>query len=468
MRNSAAVLALIVFAVSCSPCAARTASVPFPKTDAGKRAAGYFKAFNSAKEGDLGAFLEANMVPEALAQRPVEDRVNALHRIKEDVGTLEAAKIVLARDDAITLIAKSSKEQWLEIALAFEKRAPHRLLGARFQILDEPPDLNAPTVPLTETEIIRQTEDYLDGLVAKDDFSGVVLVAKGDTPVFRKAYGLASREYDVPNRVDTRFNLGSINKFITRIAIEQLAGTGVLSLDDKIATFLPNYPNREAAKAVTIRNLLDMTSGIGDFFGANYTSMPKDELRNLADYLPLFADEPLHFEPGTSSEYSNGGYIVLGLIIEKASAQSYFDYVREHVYQPALMRDTDHLMADVPVENVASGYTRDWDGNEHPDEPRRNNIYTRPARGSSAGGGYSTADDLLKLLIALEAGTLAAPGAAAEAARGMAIAGGAPGINAYVETHPRVGYTVIVLSNYDPPSAMKPGQKIGSLLERLQ
>ena len=152
-----------------------------------------------------------------------------------------------------------------------------------------------------------------------------------------------------------------------------------------------------------------MTSGIGDFFGEKYDATPKDRIRDLADYLPLFAAEPLLFEPGTDNRYSNGGYVVLGLIVEKASGMSYFDYVRENIYEPAGMENTDHLMADMPAENVASGYTRNWDGKEHPNEPRRNNIYTRPARGSSAGGGYSTADDLLKLVLALKADRLSAP-----------------------------------------------------------
>jgi hypothetical protein len=132
------------------------------------------------------------------------------------------------------------------------------------------------------------------------------------------------------------------------------------------------------------------------------------------------------------------------------------------------MTATGHLEADFPLENVASGYTRNWDERDHPGEPRRNNIYTRPARGSSAGGGYSTADDLLRLIRALEAGKLSAPEAAEDVHRGIGIAGGAPGISAFLETHPTIGCTVIVLSNYDPPAAPKAGQRIGSYLKRLK
>lgn len=468
MRRLLVTASVIALALSLVAPAAGAAKVEFPKTNAGKRAAAYLKAFNSSNESDLAAYLEANLAPAALAAHPVEKRMEGLRQIRADVGALEAAKIVTARDDAVTIFAKSSSGKWLEIAFAFEKDAPNRLVGARFQLLDEPPDLAASTTPLTEAEVVKETRAFVEDLVSKDDFSGVVLIAKGENPVLLEAYGSANAACGAPNTPDTRFNLGSINKLITRIAIEQLAGSGALSLDDRMGTFLPDYPNKEAAGTVTIRNLVEMSSGIGDFFGTNYDAMPKNELRSIADYAPLFADERLHFEPGTSTEYSNGGYIVLGLIIERTTGKSYYDYVRDSIYLPAGMERTGHFMADVPEAGVATGYTRTWDGKEHPGEPRHTNIYSLPARGSSAGGGYSTAADLLRLILALEAGKLSAPGAAADASRGMAIAGGAPGISAFAETHPRAGYTVIVLSNYDPPIAVKVGQKIGSLITRVQ
>lgn len=321
------------------------------------------------------------------------------------------------------------------------------------------------TKSLKESELIKELEIFLKELSDKDEFSGVVLLAKDDKPIFLKAYGFASKEYKVPNNVNTRFNIGSINKFITRIAIEQLKEAGKIKLDDTIGKYLPDYPNREARDKVTIKHLLEMSSGIGDFFGEKYQETPKNKIRNLSDYLPLFADKPLLFEPGTKTQYSNGGYIVLGLIIEKVSGMSYFDYVKENIYKPAGMENTDHFEADVPVENVASGYTRFWDGKEHPDEQRRNNIYSRPARGSSAGGGYSTAEDLLKLILALKENKLLAPELSREIRQNsIALAGGAHGINAFVETFPIKGYIIIILSNYDPPIAEKVGEKVSSLI----
>ena len=464
-RTAAAILT--VWLAALAPLA-QAAPPAFPDSQPGKRAAAYLDAFNTAGDETMKAYLEENLAPTSLERMTIEQRLATLARIRADLGRLEPARISEETGGAVTVIGQGSTGTWFEMGFAFEPDPPHRLLGVRIELIDEPPDLDAPDTPLDEEQLSRELDEWLDDLSARDEFSGAVLVAAGDRPVFRRAYGLASKEYATPNRVDTRFNLGSINKFMTRIAIEQLALAGKLSLDDTIGALLPDYPNREAARKVTVRHLLEMTSGIGDFFGEKYEATPKDRIRDLEDYLPLFASAPLEFEPGTSNRYSNGGYVVLGLIIEKASGKDYFEYVRENIYEPAGMTATCHLESDKPVENVASGYTRNWDDREHPDEPRRNNLYMRPCRGSSAGGGYSTVDDLLKLVLALRAGKLGAPGTARMLEGGLGIAGGAPGINAAVEVEAGGERTIVVLSNYDPPTAMNAARKARGMLARLQ
>ncbi len=463
------ILLIVIMVFACLAYAGDEAEVRFPRTSAGKQAEAYFSAFNSNNENDMRTYLERNVAPHTLMERSIEERMAVYRQLKSDLVTLVPVRILKESTDGIKLVARSAQMSWLELSFEFEKDEPYKLLGVRIMRLEEPPDLDAPTTPLTEAEMLTELENFLDQTSKEDKFSGVVLLAKGEKPIFRKAYGLASKEYNVPNRVDTRLNLGSINKFLTQIAIEQLEGKGALGLDDPIGRYLPGYPNKEAAEKVTIRHLLDMTSGIGDFFGEKYQSTPKDRIRNLSDYLLLFGGEPLLFEPGTNHQYSNGGYIVLGLIIEKVSGQTYFDYVRDHIYKVTGMVNTTHLEADLPTENVASGYTENWDENVHSGEPRRNNIYTRPARGSSAGGGYSTVDDLLKLVVALKTNQLSAPQTSEKISKaGIAIAGGAPGINAFLETNPETNYVIIVLSNYDPPTAGTVARKINSFLGRVK
>ena len=287
----------------------------------------------------------------------------------------------------------------------------------------------------------------LDSLANQQQFSGVVLIAKNGMPVLERAYGMADREAGRPNDVETGFNLGSINKFFTGIAIRQLAAAGKLDIDSTLARAWPDYPNHDAAR-VTIRQLLQHRSGIGGNIFAAPAGKRRSDVRRLADYFPLFVNEPLQFEPGTRQQYSNAGYIVLGMLVERLSGEDYYDYVRRHIYEPAGMTRTGHWAVDSLPPNTAIGYTRG--AQDAPaSAPLSRNAELLPGRGSSAGGGYSTAHDLLRLLNALRAGKIPSgppPGA-------VGIAGGAPGLNAAMEGALPGGYDVIVLANLDPPAA---------------
>jgi len=484
LHKKNASLWLILLLLTLPVKAQNAAATKLPDTPAGGRVAAYVKAFNSGDEQVMRQFIAENVAPSALQQRPVEARIEIYRNMRSDLGRLELRRVAEASESAIKVLAQSKEGEWLELGFQFEPQPPHKLLGLRVERVDAPQtaagEVKTPA-SLTEAQAVAFVENYLKELVAADEFSGTVLLAKGDRPIFQQAYGLASKEFNVPNRVDTKFNLGSINKIFTQVAIGQLVAQGKLSFDDKLGKFLPDYPNRDAADKVTIRQLLDMKSGIGDFFGPRFESTPKNSLRAIKDFLPLFAGAPLAFEPGTSRQYSNGGYIVLGAIIEKASGQDYYEYVREHVFKPAGMHNADWYEADMPTPNLASGYIRaGTDSNGKP--ARKSNLYTRPAKGSPAGGGYAAAEDLLKFSLALQTGKLRLPdfrGTAGAEKRtstegkppnfpGLGIAGGAPGINAILEVDGETGYTLIVMSNYDPPSAMEVGKKIRGWLAQIK
>jgi CubicO group peptidase (beta-lactamase class C family) len=290
-------------------------------------------------------------------------------------------------------------------------------------------------------------EAAVDSLVKRDRFSGVVLVARNGVPVTERAYGMADREAGRANNVETAFNLGSINKLFTQIAIRQLAAQGKLNVDSSLGRAWPDYPN-PSARSVTIRQILDHTSGIqGNVFAAP-PGKTRHDVRTLADYFELFKNEPLEFAPGTREQYSNAGYIVLGLLIERLSGENYYDYVRRHILEPAGMTRTASWPVDSLPSNTATGYTRGGQA-APPDAPLTRNTDFLPGRGSSAGGGYSTAHDLLRLLNALRAHKI---DQAPEAGM-VGIAGGAPGLNAAMEGDLEGGYDVIVLANLDPPAA---------------
>jgi CubicO group peptidase (beta-lactamase class C family) len=294
-------------------------------------------------------------------------------------------------------------------------------------------------------------------------------VAKDGKPVYAKAFGLANRTWNIPNRVDTRFNLASITKMFTAVAVAQLVEQGKLAYSDTVGKVLPDYPNKDVAAKVTVRHLLSHTSGlIGARALVERVPNPPATLRTVDEMAALFANEPLAFPPGQQFEYSNAGYILLGKIIEKASGQSYYDYVRAHVFKPAGMANTDFCELDGSPKNIATGYK---DG---PNGTRLDNIFDLGVIGSPAGMAYSTGEDMAKFQAALVGGKLLRrpsvetlwtvvteqPDRPTEYGYGAEIThyngvrivghgGGWKGITNGFDMYPERGYTVVVLSNYD-------------------
>src|ERR1043165_9616650 len=318
---------------------------------------------------------------------------------------------------------------------------------------------------------------YLDSLAADNKLSGVVLVAKDGKPIASKAAGVADKESGAAINLNTKFNLGSLNKMFTAVAIAQLAQAGRLSFDDPVGKHLPDYPNKEAAEKVTIHHLLTHTSGMGSYWGEKFAAQ-RDKLLTVAAYLPLFASEPLSFPPGEKFQYSNSGFMLLGAIVEKVSGQDYYTYVQEHIFKPAGMNDTGFYEPGKEIANLAIGYTK-MSPDGQPGTEVRDNTNLREIRGGPAGGGFSTAPDLVKFHQALFSYTLLhklhtklAPTGEMDGPRGMGKYaygfgdnnagdkhsvghnGGAPGIAANFEMFPESGYTAVTLMNSDPPTVM--------------
>jgi len=316
----------------------------------------------------------------------------------------------------------------------------------------------------TAQGLAQRIGTFIQERVSADEFSGCVLVARNGKTILREAYGFANKRYGIRNLPDTKFNLGSCNKVFTKVAVMQLAERGRLSLDDHVSRHLPGYP-ASVAERVTIRQLLNHSSGLGDIFNEKFEET-KHKLRTVDDFVDLFRDDPLSFEPGGKVQYSNAGYVLLGKIVEAVSGQDYYDYVRERVYAPAGMNDSDHYEMDEPVPNLAMGYTRMDQSGKRTDGPRRSNLFMLGLKGSPAGGGYSTVDDMLRFCEALGSGKLTDPAhtrlvylqpslaQAPEQAdpRSFGFAGGAPGVGAAFRTYLDSGFTKVILSNYDPNS----------------
>ena len=455
-----------------------------PDTDLGRCVRAYVAAFNSGDDDVMRQFFNEYSAASSLERVPMERRLALTNRLWDDAGELELRAVREVTEDGASVVLAGSDGRLLLFTFRFEPEEPHGLLGIRVEPAGER-DLAPPPPPMSLERALAAIEEAVSSAVAADEFSGTVLVARDGEPLLRRAWGLACKEFAVPNRVDTHFNLGSINKLFTKVAIGQLVQAGALSFDDTIAEILPDYANAEVARTVTVRHLLEMTSGIGDIFGTTYDATPKNRFRHNADYLSLFAAEEARFEPGERFEYSNGSYIVLGEIVAAASGEDYYEYVQRHIFEPAGMADSAWYEADNPEPGVAFGYTKNWGPGGGPQLTWRRNIYSLPARGSAAGGGYSTVDDLLAFTSALLADRLLtpaytdwflsgrepvagggdrAPDPAVRNQGGVGFAGGAPGINSMLDVDLERGFTVVVMGNYDPPAAMNAARTIRRIL----
>jgi CubicO group peptidase (beta-lactamase class C family) len=441
--------------------------VALPDTPAGKRAGEFLAAFNGGDVEALKKFHANSTTPDRAPQRAERDR-----QFGRDNGPLELLAVPKAGDQEVTLLARTGlTEMVVEIQLRFEKEAPHKLTSLMLRPGKAP--AAKPAKKLTDEEVVQALDALVRKLVAADRFSGAVLLAKGEIPLYRKAFGLASVSFQVPNKIDTKFNLGSMNKMFTGVAVAQLAQRGKLSFDDLLAKHVPDYPNQEVARTVTLHQLLTHTSGMGSYFNDKYRQASKTRFRALTDYLPLFADEPLQFKPGERFGYSNAGFHVLGLVIEKVSGQDYFDYIREHVHRPAGMTNSDCYDLETDTPNLAIGYTTQ--GLVGPASgPRRNNLYMHVVKGGPAGGGFSTVEDLMKFAAALQSHRLLDAEHTEMVLRGKVLAfgpderygygftetveggkrvvghgGGFPGISSQLDIYRDQGYTLAVMSNYD-------------------
>jgi len=440
-----------------------------PDTPAGRKFAAWLEVFNRGDRAAYKEFLEKNYPAEA-------QRADQAMGFREMTGGFDLKKVEASTSEKqVALLQERNSDQFARLTLEVENAEPHKIVSLGLMAIPRPPEFPLPH--LSGSELIATARKKLDEDAVAGRFAGTVLIAKHGEPALAEAYGLSDRDHKAPNTLRTRFRIGSMNKMFTATATLQLAQAGKLGLNDPVGRYLTDYPNKDLAAKVTIYHLLTHTGGTGDIFGPEFQAH-RLELRTLDDYVKLYGSRPLKFEPGSQWEYSNYGFILLGAVIEKVSGQSYYDYVRDHVYKPAGMTSSGSEPEDQAVGDRSVGYTRMGGASEHP------NTETLPYRGTSAGGGYSTVEDLVKFANALAAqqlldaryaemlttGKVDTPGGGRYAfgfedrtvngIRCFGHGGGAPGMNGELEICPTAGYVVAVLANLDPPAAGRISQFI--------
>jgi CubicO group peptidase (beta-lactamase class C family) len=438
-----------------------------PKTPAGQVLQAWLDAFNSGDRSKIAAYLN-----QYEPQRT--DRLDQTMSFRAQTGGFTLIRIEKSDPLSIEAIVKEREgDNNGRLTLEIAEGDPPIVKHLRLNVVPRSPGQPGPD-RLSFPAALESLEGKASELAAKDQFSGCVLVGRGGKIVFQKAYGLADREKHVGNRVDTKFRIGSMNKMFTATAILQLVGEGKLDLDAPLGKYLPDYPNHDLAAKVTIRNLLTHTGGTGDIFTPEYEKQ-RLETRELSDYVKLFGARALEFEPGSTWAYSNYGFVLLGVVVEKVSGVSYYEYVRQNIFAKAGMKDTGSLPEADHVPLLSTGYLRK-------DAQWVTNADTLPWRASSAGGGYSTVGDLFRFAQALSAGKLIKPELFAQMTSsqegagkmppgmhygfGMSISegpqgarfghgGGAPGMNGELRIYPKTHTVVAVLANLDPPAATR-------------
>ena len=333
----------------------------------------------------------------------------------------------------------------------------------------------------------EEVERYLDEESAYKGFQGVALVAQGNEIKFAKAYGNADYDDNIVNKVNTRFAIASNTKQFTAVAIMQLMEDGKINLDDTIDKYFPKF---KYANQITVRELLQMRSGLVDYLNAVELYFKDEEsLKILNDYREkAYFDEyvsdsrwtadiilnnlylsELQFEPGQAYDYCNTNYYLLGLIIEQASGVSYEDYIKENIFKPCGMK-------------ISSMSAEDTDAKGH-GSVESGEIVVNPKFTFAAGNIYTNVYDLLRWERMLHTGKLLSqesynemitPSEDSGYGFGLIISDGIirhsgviDGFNSYTEYDPAKDITIIILENYDPSTAVLEAKYDGAIIRGL-
>jgi CubicO group peptidase (beta-lactamase class C family) len=454
-----------------------------PQSQAGRQVDGYLQAFNSGDEEALVSYVREHFTAIGPGGSSLEDRISSQQRLYNASRGLNVFEVKDHGPKELEVLAQLRlTEEWRKMTFTIEGAPPHRISGIRIVPTDAPDTLNK----TTQMPLRLALTEYVTRLVKADQFSGVVVIARDGNTIHAEPYGRADKDQNTLITLDTPFQYASVGKMFTAVAIGQLAEAGKLHFNDTLDKYLPNYP-AEPARRFTIDHLLTHRSGIVDYFEA------LERLENVRgsqnpqrDYLSVFANEPLRFTPGERFEYSNSNYILLGAIVERISGQSFEDYLEEHVFKPAGMIATTLDPAGCNEVKPAVGYTElGKDDNITPGKRRSNASYAT-GRGGAAGGGVTTADDMVKFAQALREHRLLSPAMTEQLiaeqvdsprpgehyARGFirrdshhgrvfGHSGGFPGVDAQVDIYEN-GWTVVVLANYEAV-----GEPVARHIERL-
>jgi CubicO group peptidase (beta-lactamase class C family) len=457
-----------------------------PEGPRGDRIRSFIAVINSGDVDHVKRFLNEDCAKEFREMVPMEDHIASLLGFARSTGGVDffsTSNETSGRPGETVVIVKDRLlGNWWGVTFRFGEAPGFLVAGLRMNSASPVSGISEP--PLTEKEALGEIRTLMAGLNQKSWFSGALLIARGPDILLTEAGGEASKAFHVPNNINTKFNLGSMNKMFTATAVARLVEAGKLSFDDPIGKYIDEtWLPKEVTDEITVRHLITHTSGLGSYFNDVYFKSSRDLFRKLDDYKPLIKDDRPAFTPGERFQYSNTGMFLLGVVIEKVTGEDYFDHIREAIYAPAGMANSDCYEMDYPVENLAIGYSPDFTS----PYKWQNNLYKHVIKGGPAGGGFSTVKDLHRFALALLSGklvskamleTMWADFKGANYGYGFQVSqspmgkivghsGGFPGINSKLDIYVDSGYIVAVMSNCDD-GASPLADKTRSILARVK
>lgn len=413
------------------------AQLPSPAQDAARE---LLDVVRSGDRDRIREFLETRFVPEFLEVAPLDHHVPIFASLGRQVEGLEPGDVHLDGPTRASIMLEGPGNR-LELRVSVDAAPPHKIKGVSLR--EAGPEIMATSLDDLGREFERMAN--------RPPFSGVVLVGSDGEIRFHEAYGSADLAAGRLNRLDTPFDIGSLNKLFTSVVILRLAQEDRINLDDPVGTFLGGF-GPVVSERVTVRHLLQHRSGLGDYLSHPRFEADPKRFRAPEDYLPLARAQELSFEPGKRQAYSNMGFVVLGAIIEEITGLAYHDVVKEMVFGPAGMTSAG------ATAGTSAARRYELTGGRF---VSTDTIY--PDVGTPAGGGFAAAIDLFGFVEALLDHRLLdqehtmlllnafQPGPQeGDPSDEFAFAGGAPGVNAYLHVRPLKRKVVIVLANIDP------------------
>ncbi len=469
VRHSVGATCLAALTIACATASpAQSPSPKLPATPVGQLAAGWIRLCEAPNHDQMLQWQTANLSDQAAHRFTAAQRADFQFDLCRANGCFRVVEFTQPAADTIRVQMVGAKSgTWTSLIIVANDAGK---LEGDFENPSTPPESAMPR-DLSDAALAAEVRRVVTRASDAGLFSGIVTVARDTHVIAQVSAGYANRARRTPVTGTSQFTLGSMGKMFTAASIGELVDQGKMSFDDHVGKFFPDYPNAAVRDQVTVGMLLSHTAGMGDFLARRSPDMMKNGVARAAEFMPLYDQDAPRFPPGTQWAYSNAGLALAGAIVEKVSGEDYPAYIREHVFAPARMTNSDPNNRPHALPALVTPYTKFTMQGPSPDWSEA------PADiGSPAGGAISTADDLVRFAYALRSGRLVQPQTFAEMTKprqtvptgdkygyAMEIAdvygrtvvghgGGFPGVSTHLYLVLGSPYTVVILGNQDPPS----------------